>query len=220
VKIGFIHVDLGGPEAELDYECASLMVRSARKQMPGIPIVQFTDLATKRVKHVYDVRRKPSEPMGLLRMRHCAGVEGHWLFVDTDVVFQQPVDQVFKRTFEIAVTSRNWSHMKDATGFSDRMPFNTGVVFSKCPRFWGEVYTRLRSLDPDLQHFMGEQQLINEVALEGRYHVKTFSGETYNFPPLMPDTLSPSKIQNRASILHYKGLERKQMMVGSVAQCA
>jgi len=156
VTIGFFHVDKPGSEgAEMARLCANGMVRSAKRVMKYTPIVQFTDMTTKALKNVDEVRRKPSEPMGLLRIRHYAGVEGQWVFVDTDVIFQQPVKRVFRSSFDIAVTRRDWSHVKPARGFSERMPFNTGVVFSRCPHFWSEVYTRMRVLDPEQQEFMG-----------------------------------------------------------------
>jgi hypothetical protein len=218
MTIGFLHVARPDANSELDAECARAMVRSAKKLMPFTPVVHFTDQTTKAIKGVDAVRRKPLEPMGLLRMRHCAGVNGHWLFVDTDIIFQQPVSQVFRRSFDVAVTKRDWAHIKTATGFADKMPFNTGVVFSRCPSFWAEVYTRLRDLDEDLQEFMGEQQLICEIALEGRYHARQLSGTKYNFPPEKPDAISSDKMQKMASIVHYKG-DRKRMMLGA-SRCA
>ena len=215
MTIGFLHIDGAKASEEARY-CARAMVASARKVMPYEEIVQFTDMTTKPLKGVDAVRRKPSEPMGLLRMRHCAGVDGEWLFVDTDVIFQQPVTAVFKKTnWDIAVTSRNWTHVKHAVGFSQRMPFNTGVVFSRCPQFWGEVYTRLRCLDPEQQEFMGEQQIICEVAADtDRYKIKYLSGAVYNCPPEVPGKNPTSaETEAAAAILHYKGKERKLMML-------
>jgi hypothetical protein len=215
VRIGFLHVDKHTESSEEAYLCARAMVASAREVMPYAHIVQFTDMTTKRMKGVDAVRRKPSEPMGLLRMRHCAGVDGKWLFVDTDVIFQKPVGPVFKSEFDIAVTSRNWSHVKHAVGFSQRMPFNTGVVFSRCAHFWGEVYTRLRNLEPELQEFLGEQQIICEVAADtDRYRIKYLKGSIYNYPPEVPG-LNPSsaEMEAAAAILHYKGEDRKALML-------
>lgn len=195
------------------------MVKSAKKLMPFVPIVHFTDETSKAVKGVSAVRRKPAEPMGLLRMRHCAGVEGNWLFVDTDILFQQPVDQVFKRSFDVAVTKRDWAHLRTATGFAEKMPFNTGVVFSRRPHFWGEVYTRLRNMDDEQQEFMGEQQVICDLAQDDRYKVLKLSGTQYNFPPELPDAVPAHKLQKYASIVHYKG-DRKSMMLQESQRCA
>lgn len=224
MKIGFLHLERSENYKEAR-NCARAMVASARSVMPDIKIVQFTDLDTKAVKGIDDVRRKPLEPMGLLRMRHCAGVDGDWLFVDTDVIFQKSVRHVFKKPFDIALTTRDWTHVKAAGGFTERMPFNTGIVFSRCPHFWGEVYTRLRDYQIELQHFMGEQELINEVAAEGRYRIRKLRGRIFNFPPDAPGTMPTNEqLFQEAAILHYKG-SRKALMLErhlpvKVKQCA
>jgi hypothetical protein len=220
VTIGFLHLTTPDSPDE-GTRCARAMVASARSVMPRVRIVQFTDLQTKGIKGVDEVRRKPIEPMGLLRMRHCAGVPGEWLFVDTDIIFQRPVAHVFNKPFDVALTTRDWTHVKAAGGFSERMPFNTGVVFSRCPHFWGEAYARLRDMDADLQHFMGEQQVINDLASDGRYQIRKLRGSIYNYPPEVPGAVPTSQqMQAEASILHYKGRFRKSMMLQEVTKCA
>lgn len=222
MKIGFFHVDNGTEAAAQGYLWAKAMIHSARNVMPLVPIVHFTDLKSAAVKGVDAVRRKPSEPMGLLRIRHNAGVDGDWLFVDTDVLFQQKVTQVFKKAeFDIAVTSRNWSHLHAASGFSQRMPFNTGVVFSRCPHFWSDVYTRMRLLDADKQNWMGEQETICAVAQEAietkRYAIKLLNGARYNFPPVVPGAKPTSEeLEAAAAIVHYKGPDRKAMLLAKI----
>ena len=219
MTIGFLHVDQDDTSA-MGRECARAMIASVKKVMPFTPIVQFTDETTKALKGVSAVRRKPTEPMGLLRLRHCAGVEGKWLFVDTDILFQQPVDQVFHRNFDVAVTKRDWAHLRPAIGFGELMPFNTGVVFSRCPKFWAEAYTRLRRMgDDDLEEFMGEQMVICDLAQDARYDVLQLSGAIYNFPPELPAGVPSHKLQQRASIVHYKGA-RKSLMLQGGQQCA
>lgn len=200
------------------HACARGLVRSVRHAMPGTPVVQFTDLTSKPVKGVDAVRRKPAEPMALLRMRHHAGVQGAWLFVDTDVYIQRSVARVFTTPFDIAICRRDWTHLKPAGGFSGRMPYNTGVVFSRNPRFWAEVYTRLRNLDPVHQEWMGDQAVICEMVDEDcpRYTVKFLRGSEYNYPPTLPgvDLNKQAGLQcANALIVHYKGPERKAMML-------
>ena len=220
MTIGFFHVDTPTKVSETARRCAMGLVLSVRKVMPYAKIVHFTDQTTQQIGGVDMVRRKPSEPMGLLRLRHNSGVEGEWVFTDTDVLFQLPVRDVFKCEFDIAVTRRDWSHLKPAGGFSDRMPFNTGVVFSRCPRFWQEAYTRLRNLDPNQQEWMGEQQAICETAAEtDRYHVRYLKGSKYNFPPVVPGMKPPAyQLESEACILHYKGPKRKQMMLKRIRE--
>jgi hypothetical protein len=194
--------------------------------MPGVRVVHFTDLRSRPIKGVDDVRRKPSEPMALLRMRHHAGVSGEWLFVDTDVTIERCVAHVFDKAFDIAVTTRNWAHLKPAKGFSEQMPYNTGVVFSRCPAFWSEAYTRLRRTeDAEAQHWMGDQQVIGEMVDDEtcRYAVRKVWGSKYNFPPAVGEDDNHAlsrKMQASACIVHYKGPSRKVLMLGGAKQCA
>lgn len=221
IGLGFVHMQPGTDVAiEEGIARARAMVASARRVMPWIRIVQLTDPTTAPIRGVDEVRRKPREPMGLLRLRHCAGLPGAWIFVDTDVLFQREVGHVFRSAFDVAVTTRDWSHLKAAGGFTERMPYNTGIVFSRCPGFWAEAYTRLRDCDPDLQHFMGEQEVINAVAAEtDRYRVKKLRGVYYNFPPEIPGALpSGAELQAAAAILHYKGEPRKRLMLEAITK--
>lgn len=222
MNIGFYHIDSQTPAADIGHECARLMVKSAKRTMPNVPVVHFTDLTSRAVKGVDAVRRKPSEPMALLRMRHHAGVKGDWLFVDTDVIFQKSVTALFKgATFDIGVTTRNWAHVKAAAGFTERMPYNMGVVFSRCPAFWSEVYLRLTQLSPAQQAWMGDQEVFCDVLAEPwrPYEVKRFKGTLYNFPPMLPeDVLDTDAIEAEASILHYKGARRKPLLLKRLRQ--
>lgn len=214
MNIGFFFVDKGGNDA--DY--ARIMVRSAKKHMPWTRVVQFSDEKTGAVKGVDKVRRKPSEPMALLRMRHQASVEGDWLFVDTDVVFQRTVRPVFdEATWDVAMTSRDWHHLRAAAGFSHRMPFNTGVVFSRTHRFWVEVYRRLLMLPESLQEWMGDQEAIGDLVAENEemrwFRVKHLKGSVYNYPPDIQPKNSESERMTAAAIVHYKGATRKPLLL-------
>lgn len=230
MTVGFFHVDRpASPAADAMHECARGLVKSVRQAMPGVAVVHFTDLTSKAVKGVDAVRRKPAEPMACLRMRHHASVEGAWLFVDTDVVIQRNVARVFTSPFDIALCHRDWTHLKPAGGFSERMPYNTGVVFSRNPRFWGDVYTRLRNLDAAEQEWMGDQAVICELVDDERprYQVKFLRGTDYNYPPVLPGvdlTKQAALDAVNARIVHYKGPERKAMMLermrAGVRKCA
>ena len=221
INVGFFHVETEDDIAtEQGYECARALVVSVHAVLPGTPVVHFTDTVSKGVKGAV-IKRKPREPMALLRMRHHAGVEGNWLFVDTDVLVQQSIRPVFKREFDIGVTTRDWSHLKAAYGFSERMPFNMGVVFSKCPRFWAECYTRLRWLEPELQEWMGDQEVfcdaIKDAQETGRYLVRQLKGSLYNYPPPVPlKEPSTQEMLAAACIVHYKGPERKALMLARI----
>lgn len=218
MTIGFFYIDAGTESADANRACARVMVQSAKREMPNTRVVQFTDEATSGIKGVDAVVRKPTEPMALLRMRHHAAVKGDWLFVDTDVVFQNDVSRVFRQhSFDIAVTNRDWTHLKAAGGFTARMPFNTGVVFSRAPRFWREVYSRLRAYPPDLQQWMGDQEAIGDLVRENDemrwFTIHQLKGSIFNYPPEIKLETTATQRLAAASIVHYKGPSRKQMML-------
>lgn len=221
MNIGFFHVDTHSDASSDAYIYARAMLRSAKQCMPRVPVVMLTDLTSKAVKGVDDVRRKPLEPLALHRMRHHASVSGDWLFVDTDVIFQQPVTKVFKDNpdFDIAVTTREWSHLKVASGFSARMPFNTGVVFSRRPSFWQEAYCRLKWLSPELQQWMGDQEVIGDIVTDEScgYRVKQLKGSKFNYPPAT-ETVKPQNLEADAAIVHYKGPTRKPLLRQRIRQ--
>lgn len=219
MNVAFYHVERPTQVSDDAYVWARGLVASIRRTMPTVRVVHLTDLTSRKVKGVNYVARKPSEPMGLLRMRHCAGLRGDWLIVDTDVVIERSVQWVFKKwAFDIGVPKRNWDHLKPAIGFSEKMPFNTGVLFSRCPHFFGEAYTRLRLLDDEAQHWMGEQTVMNEILNEERprYAIKYLNGNAFNFPPPVPDPMAKTKLAELVAsvhITHYKGELRKAMLM-------
>lgn len=216
MNVGFFLVGTNSVDSSIGVVCAEALVRSVRQSMPKVPVVQLTDESTPAVAGVDEVRRLPTEPLALLRMRHQASVDGDWLFVDTDVYIQRDVRKVFAAPFDIALTTRNWPHLKVAAGFTERMPFNIGVVFSRCPAFWRDIYTRVQAMTPEWQEWMGDQQAVCDLASEHpTYHVAFLKGSSYNLPPAMPgdeDAVSERMVA-KASILHYKGASRKALML-------
>lgn len=139
MTVGVFLVDTKTLDAECGYLCAKHMARSVREHMPGVEVVQFTDDLSRPIDGVDAALRLPRGPMAQLRMQHHANVSGDWLFVDTDVLVQQDVRDVFMKDFDIAIAERDWDHLKPANGFTERMPHNMGVVFSRSPAFWVEV---------------------------------------------------------------------------------
>lgn len=219
MKIGVFHVDTKTLDSECGYLCAKHMVRSVREHMDGVPVIHFTDDRSRPIEGVDAVERRSKAPMAQLRMQHHAGVRGDWLFVDTDVLFQQDVRSVFRKDFEIAVADRDWTHLKPAAGFTEEMPFNMGVVFSRCPLFWFEIEARLATLPKPERRWMGDQQVFCDVIGEGKYHVATISGSRYNFPPSLDDTDTASQaLEQQAAIIHFKGPRRKPMMLKRIQE--
>ena len=104
------------------------------------------------------------------------------------------------------------------------MPYNSGVMFSRCPRFWGEVYTRLRLRDRNEQKWMGDQAVICDMLLDDAspYRVQYLKGTIYNYPPaLAQDVVESKTLQAEARIIHYKGSRRKALLLKQEAlRCA
>ena len=224
MNVAFFHVQRKTHESDDAYIWAKGLIASVKRAMP-CKIIHLTDMTSKAVKGADGVSRKPSEPMGLLRMRLCAGLRGNWLVLDTDVIVEKDVRFVFdKYEFDIGVAKRNWGHLKPAAGFTERMPYNTGVLFSRCPHFFGEAYTRLRTLSNEEQHWMGEQTVMNEILNEERprYKIRFMNGNVFNFPPPVKDPGAKEQFREtlkQVHITHYKGEKRKAMLMERLA-CA
>ena len=204
------------PDKPDGHECAGYLLKYAKLHMPQVEVVQFTDDDTPRVSGVDRVLRLPIEPLARLRLKHQSLVRGHWLFLDTDVVIQRDLEKVFTARFDVAVTKRNWPHLKSGVGFTKEMPYNTGVVFSRCPRFWQEAYRLSGELSPRDQHWMGDQIVIGQLAKSAGYRVLEVKGDKFNFPPAVnpdrDDFILSDRMQRKAWIVHYKGDERKALM--------
>jgi len=211
VNVGFYLVQ--GPNP-LGYVLADIMLRSVRMAMPGVEVFQFTDLKSPTVYGVDHVLRKPSQPLALLRTLHQACVEGDWLFVDTDVLVRQDVRDVFDRPFDLAVADRQWQHLETPLEFTEAMPWNIGVVFSRAPKFWREVHERLLSGPERAQDFMGDQKAAGALLKTGAWALLELPGMVYNYPPSGPDDQG-----EQAAIVHYKG-PRKDWMLQRLRACA
>jgi hypothetical protein len=213
MNVGIFLVDRGTVESVVNYWCAKALVRSIRETMPGVPVVQLTDHRSLGLSCVDEVKRIRWNEMALLRMQHHADVMGNWLFLDADVLIQQDVRPVFDEPFDIALCDRHWSHVKPAEGFSRRMPWNTGVVFSRCPSFWQEVVNRLEVMSKASRRWMGDQYIIGKVARQQtQYAIEFLDGAIFNFPPSAHATAE----LEAASIVHYKGPTRKLAMLARI----
>jgi hypothetical protein len=81
------------------------------------------------------------------------------------------------------------------------MPFNTGVVFSRCQAFWVAVLEAWRRYPASVQQdWLSEQRAVYEVVRSGRFRVKILPGVAYNYPPMREDDTPII-----AAMIHYKG---------------
>lgn len=198
----FLHV---GNEAALP----TLMVDSVRRTMPGATVVQLTDQVTSAVPGVDEIIRKDYDgKLMTFRMRHLAGLEDEFITLDTDVIVRRDLRPLFDASFDVALTMRETPVTSiNGVDLAKEMPYNTGLMFSRNPRFWQEAYAVLMRLDPDTHRWWGDQLSVKVVAESGRYMVKELPCDEYNYTPRnrldMPET---------ACMIHYKG-ERKQWML-------
>ncbi len=206
MTLGFFTVFRRDPQ---HYVCARLLVRSARYSMPCVEIVQLTDDKSPVVPGVDRVVRLPHGPMLERRLEHYAACQGEWMLFDTDTVLQRDVRDVFASDFDVALTDRQWPHVRQSAEFMRDMPFNTGVCFSRSPAFWSAVLEVWRGYTPDQQHdWMSEQRAVAEVVRRDVFTVMVLPGMVYNYPP----TTKTDDGLSIAAVVHFKGPTRKQWM--------
>lgn len=209
MKVGCFHVSRGVTPHE---RLARILIASVRQWMPTVPIVHFTDTATRALTGVDEVRRRPAGPIALGCLdAYAAAGEGDWLFVDTDVVIQRDVRWIFDRSFDLAVASREGTLLEKEVGttFMASMPHNKGAVFSRSPAFWRAAAAHLRTLSAKRQEWMGDQVAMNAVIASGAFTIEILDPR-YNWPPKHADD-----VRDKA-ILHYKG-KRKAWILDEVS---
>lgn len=194
MRIGFF-AQGEGPHLHI----AKHLIESARRLMPEVELYLLTDGQTS-IEGVEAIRIAEDMPMGVRRVQHYATLEGDWVFLDTDVVFKRDVRHVFQQAFDVAIASREGTYMH-GTKYAEIMPYNFGVVFSRCPKFWETLLRHLKTLPPEFQEWGGEQRLMCEmVRTKGcPFDVRILSS-AYNFTPHKEhDDMS------HVFVAHYKG---------------
>jgi hypothetical protein len=204
VSVAFLHVGA-------DIAIPSLMVASARAAMPAAEIVQMTDQSTAAVPGVDAVIRRDwdNRKMMLFRLAHLAALERPAsVILDTDVIVQRPLDPVFERPFDVALTIRH-EPIKDLDGvnITPRMPYNTGVMFSRQPRFWAEALEYCRQLPESHHDWYGDQLSVKHLADSRRFDVLELPCDEYNYSPRTED----EDVTGRYAV-HYKGARKEWML--------
>ena len=172
--------------------------------MPGVEVHHLTDGRCKKLEGVDGVVRRDGDiPMAIRRMTLHSMCDGEWLFVDSDVLVQKDVRDVFDdKAFDVALTNRDGTITNEAA-YAKVMQFNVGVVFSRSPAFWKVVVQHLRTVPSRFQEWEGDQRVICALVRQGNhgFNVKILPGLKYNFPPASQDD---PRLEN-ASIQHFKG---------------
>ncbi len=200
--VAFYHA---APRVTPHVQLAERLIASVRQAMPGVSIYHFTDADTRSIDGV-DVclRHAALMPPALARVQQYATVDGEWLFVDTDVIVQRDVRDVFSKPFDVAVATREGTLKPSEVGtsFMARMPYNFGAVFSRSAAFWRSAYERMLDYSAKRQAFMGDQQALNDTIATGLFNV-TVLPNGYNYPPFAKDEDVRDK-----PILHMKGARK------------
>lgn len=208
MKVGFYLVWKHQP---VFYVMADAMIRSVRKHMPGVEIVQMTDSASPAVVGVDAVQRLPEAPLSVLRSKHYASVDGKWLFLDTDVIVQEDVRRVFDLAFDVAVTDRHTPKLEPK--IEEKMPFPAGVVFSRCAAFWQAVHEEVLAQGVAATEWYGDQMALATVIRRGQFRHIVLSGSIYQLPPKTAD-----EDLTQAALVHYKGPTRKPFLLDRIRQ--
>lgn len=215
MRVGFLHVGA-------DTQLARLMVESVRSAMPGVAVTQMSDgLTASRVEGVDEVRDLPYHPawggrLMTYRMRHLADLpQDDWLILDTDVIVQKNVDDVFcgMHRLEIDATlTRRRGVILDERGVNlvERMPYNSGVMFCRSPRFWARCLEVCESLPLEEQRWFGDQLSLVRAAPD--FSFAELPCEIFNYSPDRAD-----EDLSHVAIVHYKGKRKKWMLERKVA---
>lgn len=184
---------------------AHKLIESVNKAMPGTEIWHLTNESCPAVEGTVTKRLPDDLPMGVRRIQHYSELEGDWLLLDSDVIVQKDVRCIFNGPVEIAVVSRKGTVL-EGSDYEKRFPYNFGVVFSRCPKFWNEALATLKRAPRELQEWEGEQLVLGYLADRGGYRV-AYLPSSYNWTPESPDEDVTGK-----HIVHYKGHRKKWLL--------
>lgn len=177
------------------------------KDVYGCKVVQLSDLGTQPIDGVDEVIRRPFRiPLMLYRLKHLALLPvGDTLIVDTDVIAKKPID-LWSRDFDVVLTRREAGKLVNDAGIdmAPDMPFNTGVMLCRNPKFWTDCWEWLAKQADPLHHWYGDQYAVSAIANRDTYDVLQVPCSRYNWSPNSREDISD------AYFWHYKGAVRKK----------
>ena len=188
---------------------ADIMVMSAARF--GYELIQLTDRDTPEVKGVHKVVRLPWSGTHVMtyKLDHLSRIDYPCLIVDTDVIFQKDIAPILRNDFDVALTRRVGSiYDTDGVDVTIEMPYNCGVMFSKCQDFWRAALRTCKGYSESRQTWYGDQHAVKEIA--PRFNVLELPCSEYNYTPSsISEDLSDKKI------VHYKGKRKDWMWLPS-----
>ena len=184
---------------------ANVMVSALNNAMPGVEIVQLTDMNTPAVDGTTPIRSdRKFDNLTIFRMDHLSRLDGDVLCIDTDVIVQKDMSPVFAFDFDVALTWRSeLIHDPNGVNITILMPFNTGVIFSRNPFFWEEAVRFV--IDKDIGWYSDQ---IAVASLSNHFNVLKLHCDNFNYTPKNED----DNLSARYAV-HYKGKARKFMNI-------
>ena len=183
---------------------AEIMIRSVRKHMPGIEILQLTDDDTPAIDGCTVIRKTWMKNPMVFKMSHLADLSGETIILDTDVIVQADLREVFEYPFDVALTKRK-GPILDSNGVdvTKLMPYNCGVMWSRNPAFWKACVDWCA---PDVGWYADQMAVANVSPMWETY---VLDAEVWNYTPS-----SKHEDVSTKKAVHYKGL-RKEWMYGA-----
>ena len=171
--------------------------------MPGVQIVHMTTPDGPRSSaDVHEIlsAEDAAKPLGWRWPTASAQIQGDVLSLDSDVICNADVSHVFDqhRYFNAAVTT-------DIKPGAEDIRYNSGVVFTRGPKFWLELRKRLEHADfGNGENWYGIEKPFNELVESGLCEMKVLPGDQYNYVPDHAD-------DRKGLLTHYRG-NRKAWM--------
>lgn len=175
--------------------------------MPGATLLHMTDPATpaiagcERQELPYD-----DERLMTYRLAHLAIPSDPMVILDTDITVQSDLSPVMDCEFDVALTKREGVILSEGRNIVELMPYNTGVMFSKCQAFWRDCAESCARAPDDVQRWWGDQLSVKLIADSGRYRVLELPCEKFNYTPK-----SENEDTSMRHVVHWKG-PRKEWM--------
>lgn len=195
MRLAFLHVNQ-------DPTLAYKMVESVRR-FADCEALQLTDMDTAAMEGCTPVRRVyDGENMTLFKLEHLASLPGDLLILDTDLIVQKDITKIFDFDFDLALTWRDGPIPdQDGNDITKLMPINTGVMFSRCQRFWQTCFEWSK------EHPGGWYS--DQLAVSAqwrRFNIMRLHCDNFNYTPKSKDEDVSSRY-----VVHYKG-KRKAWM--------
>ena len=188
------------------------MMASVREHMPNVGLTQLTDMVSRKIEGVDEVRRVDGKTYPFILYKHMASIPEPFIRVDYDMIFQGDITHVLDEDIDLAFNLHGDQKVEQSWG--------QAYPYAAC--LWG-AKRRSREFAEDFRDrhmmsrrndWMGLIPSINEVIVTGKYKIKALPGNIYNYCPEDRN----DRPQN-ALVLHFKG-RRKHWMLHEGSEAA